>query len=42
MAAKTFADSKTALQLAPEMVDFFAASAKELLRRDPVFQSFMR
>lgn len=42
VAAKTFADSKTALQLAPEMVDFFAASAKELLRRDPVFQSFMR
>lgn len=42
VAAKTFADSKTALKLTPEMVDFFAGSAAELLRRDPVFQRFIR
>jgi NTE family protein len=42
VAAKKFADSKTALKLTPEMVDFFAGSAVDLLRRDPVFQSFIR
>lgn len=42
VAARKFADSKATLTLTPEMVDFFAGSAAELLRRDPVFQKFSR
>jgi NTE family protein len=39
---KKFSDSNTSLNLTPEMVDFFAGSAVELLRQNTVFQSFIR
>ena len=42
VAAKQFVESKTAPKLTPEMVDFFADSAVELLRRNAVFQRFIR